>query len=181
MVGSASKSYAASQPFFRWYDRLIRTLGYAAGFVLGVMAVLICLDIAVRYFGLGALAWVIELSEYLMYGGAFLGAPWVLRENGHVALDIVTSKLPERSSRRVEIVACLFGLLACAAMAVYGASAVYGAWVDNMVTVKTWRYHEWVLLLPIPISGVLMAIEFVRRILFPLPRDPAQALQSAIP
>ena len=181
MVGSTSDPNTSSQPFFRWYDRLVQLLGHAAGFVLGVMAVLICLDIGVRYFGLGALPWVIELSEYLMYGGAFLGAPWVLRENGHVALDIVTSKLPARSSRRIEVIACLFGLLACAAMAVYGGSAVYGAWHDHMVTVKTWRYHEWVLLLPIPMSGVLMAIEFVRRILFPVPRDPAQALQSAIP
>lgn len=181
MAGGLSDGQGASLPLLRWHERIVDFLGHAAGFVFGIVAVLICLDIGIRYFGLGALAWVIELSEYLMYAAAFLGAPWVLRQNGHVALDLLTSKLPDRPARIVEILACLFGLLATIAMTIYGTAAVYGAWHDNMVTVKTWRYEEWLLLLPIPVSGVLMAVEFVRRIVAPMPRDPAQKLQSAIP
>lgn len=181
MAGGLSNGQSAAPPFLRWHEKIVDFFGHCAGWVFGIVAILICLDIGIRYFGLGALAWVIELSEYMMYAAAFLGAPWVLRQNGHVALDLLTSKLPDRPGRKVEILASAFGLLATVAMTVYGFSAVYGAWHDNMVTVKTWRYHEWILLLPIPISGVLMAIEFVRRLLFPAPRDPSQALQSAIP
>ncbi|MGE0658911.1 MAG: TRAP transporter small permease [Reyranellaceae bacterium] len=152
-----------------WHGRIVSVLGHAAGWAFGLAAVLICADIAVRYFGLGALPWVIELTEYLMFGAAFLGAPWVLKHNGHVSLDILATKLPPRAARSVETVAWAFGLVASLAMFVYGASASFGAWQDNMVTVKTWSYDEWLLLLPIPVSGLLMTVDFAGRFVVPPP------------
>ncbi len=152
-----------------WHGRIVSMLGHAAGWAFGLAAALICADIGVRYFGLGALPWVIELTEYLMFGAAFLGAPWVLKHNGHVSLDILATKLPPGAARSVETLAWGFGLAASLAMLVYGAAASFSAWQDNMVTVKTWSYEEWLLLLPIPVAGFLMAIDFASRFVLPPP------------
>jgi TRAP-type C4-dicarboxylate transport system permease small subunit len=60
----------------------------------------------------------------------------------------------------VDTVGCAISLV----LVYYGALAVLDAWNTNLVARKTWNFDEWLLLLPIPISGVLLAVEFVLRI-----------------
>ena len=63
-----------------FFEKLLSFFCTLFGLVLGLIIVLICLDVALRDLGLGSLPWLIELSEYLMYAGTFLAAPWVLRQ-----------------------------------------------------------------------------------------------------
>jgi len=131
--------------------------------VLGVLIALICLDIAIRNFGIGSLPWLIELTEYAMYAGTFLSAPWVLRLGGHVRVDAMLTALPKKHTVRLEQFVDLIGFAVALVLVYYGALAVIDAWMTNLVSRKTWNFDDWLLLLPIPISGVLLAIEFVLR------------------
>ena len=50
------------------------------GLALGLIILLLCSDIVLRNAGITSLPWVIELTEYVLYGGTFLAAPCVLRK-----------------------------------------------------------------------------------------------------
>jgi TRAP-type C4-dicarboxylate transport system permease small subunit len=160
----------------RAFGRLLDGLGILVGLVFGAIALLICLDIGFRNVpellgSLGiatgmkpsALPWVIELTEYLMYGAAFIGAPWALRKGAHVRVDVFISGLKPRTARILDHVIDLIGLAISLVLLVYGILAVLDAWNSNLVERKTWNFDDWILLLPIPISGLLLAIEFVLR------------------
>jgi TRAP-type C4-dicarboxylate transport system permease small subunit len=118
-----------------------------------------------RAFGLGSLPWLIELTEYLIYAGTFIAAPWVLRQGGHVRVDILLVSLPKPLASRLEQFVNVLGLCVSIVMTYYGARAVANAYVANMVQFKTWAVAEWILLLPIPISCTLLALEFALRAL----------------
>lgn len=145
-------------------DRCMEFLCSLFGYALGAIVALMCADILLRNLGLGSLPWLIELTEYLMYAGTFLAAPWVLRQGSHVRVDMLLVALPKRYAIRLEQLVDVVGLSISAVMAVYGARAVANAYATNMIQFKTWTVAEWILLLPIPLGCGLLAIEFVLRI-----------------
>jgi TRAP-type transport system small permease protein len=158
---------APTHPLLRAFDRLVAALGVVVGLSLGAIAVLMALDIFVRYFGLGSLPWVIEVTEYLMFAGAFLAAPWALRLGVHVRVDMLLVSLARPAARALERVLDGVGFTVSAAMTAYGVRAVVEALAAKAggggMVYKTWTYPEWVILLPVPIGMACLAVEFALR------------------
>ena len=146
------------------FERILEFFCSVFAVALGALIFLMCLDIAIRNFRIGSLPWLIELTEYALYAGTFLAAPWVLRLGSHVRVDVVLTSVPKRWAVRLEQLVDLVGLCISLVLVYYGALAVWDAWSSNLVARKTWDFEEWLLLLPIPISGLLLAVEFVLRI-----------------
>jgi TRAP-type C4-dicarboxylate transport system permease small subunit len=146
------------------FERVLEFFCTLFGLVLGVLIFLMCVDIAIRNLRVGSLPFLLELTEYLLYAGTFLAAPWVLRQGAHVRVDAVVTALPRRAAVRLEQAIDLIGLGIALVMLWYGALAVIDAWRSDLVARKTWNFDEWLLLLPIPVGSLLLALEFVLRI-----------------
>src|SRR5690606_13541067 len=56
----------------------------------------------IRSLGWGYIRGVIDLSEFSMFLLAVLAAPWLLRENQHIRVDIVVANLPPQLQQRVQ-------------------------------------------------------------------------------
>ena len=146
-------------------DRIWSGLAAAFGIVLGLLILLIAAEIGVRFFGLGSLPWLIEIVEYVMCGGTFLAAPWVLRQGAHVRVDILLTSVPQRVARRIEQVTDLGGCVISGVLFYYGCVAVAQTLQAKEILYKSWWTPEWIVLLPAPISCLLMLLEFVLRFL----------------
>lgn len=148
----------------RLYDRLIDLTGWFAGICIALIAIGVTADVALRYFGLGSLPWVPELSEYSLFVFTFAGAPWVLREAGHVRVDVLIAAVPARVAYVMEVVADLVGLAASLALVWFGYLAFAEAYASQTMIYKTLTMAWWWFLALIPVSAVLLGIEFVRRL-----------------
>jgi TRAP-type C4-dicarboxylate transport system permease small subunit len=129
----------------------------------GLAAVLMTVDIGIRALNVGALPWLLELTEYLLYAGTFLAAPWVLRQGAHVRVDVLAAGAPAPWSTRMEIATDVVGAMVSGVLICFGSVAVAEAWRDNTMQFKTWAVPEWILLAPIPVAATLLMIEFVLR------------------
>jgi len=147
------------------FERLLELLCTLFALALGAIVVLISLDVLLRDLGLGALPWLLELTEYLLYAGTFLAAPWVLRKNGHVRVDILLASLPRPAAIQLDRAISAFGLGVSLILLYYGSAAVREAWREGMVQYRTWFVPEWILLSPIAICAALLSAEFVLRML----------------
>ncbi|MGE0735354.1 MAG: TRAP transporter small permease [Alphaproteobacteria bacterium] len=152
------------QMVYRITDWLLDQVGSLVGIAYGAVAVLMTLDIAIRGLNLGALPWLIELTEYILYGGTFLAAPWALRLGAHVRVDLLLSSVRKSTALTLERIVDCIGLLVSAVFLYFGSVAVIDAWRENLTQFKTWSTPEWILLLPIPFAALLMVIEFILRI-----------------
>ena|SRR5689334_14257281 len=155
---------SAYMRLLRWFDAVTYALCTCFAVLFGLFTLLVCVDIVVRKFGLGSMPWLVELVEYLMYGGTFLVAPWVLRQGEHVRVDLLISSLPKRIAVRLEQLVDLLGLLVCLVMIWYGGAAVIDAYRAGFIQFKNLVVSDWVLLLPIWIGSALLAVEFALRI-----------------
>ncbi len=148
----------------RFFGRLNNGLGFVVAVSIGLFALSISGDLAMRRLGLGNMPWLYEMIEYVLYGGVFLAAPWVLREGAHVRVDLLLSALPRKAALHLERALDVAGAAVCMALAWYGWQAGLEAFVGDSRQFKTLVVHDWWLMAIFTVSLALLAIEFLLRL-----------------
>ena len=90
---------------------LLGTNRWALILLLAAMAVIIFINVALRYLTNASLEWAEEVARYLMIWLTFLGAGPVLRYGGHIAVENLQDALPKplAVALRVLVAALLLG------------------------------------------------------------------------
>jgi len=146
------------------YERLLTACGFVAGMTFVLLAVLIALDVLLRNLGLFSSGALLEITEYALFATTFLAAPWVLWLGNHVRVDLVLTMVPTPVALILEIVADLAGLVCSVMLGWHGFNVALVSFQRGDLIVKQLVVPEWTLMMFIPASCLLLAIEFIRRI-----------------
>jgi len=155
-------------------DALVNLLALAAGAMLCLLVVLICVDVAARSLRLFATPWTLDVAEYLLYGITFLGAPWVLREEGHIAIEVAVERLPLRARALLRRCTDGFGALVCAVLAYYALRMFWRSYRAGNLVHETFVFPEWYLYVIAPPIFLILLLLFLRRVLRPHPAPPPE-------
>ena len=148
----------------RAYAAALSGLAALSAILIGLTALAITLDVVARNVGAGTLPWILEASEYMLPLATFLVAPWLLRRNQHVRLDVVLHLARGRLGAGLEMASNLVGLLVCAVLVVYGVRTILNSAQQGAMVLKSMVFPEWWLYAPVPVCFVLLAFEFGRRL-----------------
>ena len=162
----------AGRPLF---DRLIDALALAAAALLVLIAVLIVLDVGARTLRLFSIPWVLEATEYMLYALTFFGAPWLLRDQGHIAIEILVERLPAALRRKIQRVSHGVGALICALLFVYGCRVLWRSFESGVMVQKSFAFPEWWTYLIVPPVMLLLLGIYLRW----LARPPALQADAA--
>ncbi|MGQ4879351.1 TRAP transporter small permease subunit [Billgrantia sp. LNSP4103-1] len=164
----ARRSRALSGPvraYIRLMDRLSRFMAYVAGLLFIAGVVVICQMVFVRY-GLGrSTSWQTEFTVLSVTAAMLLGSPYVLMTGGHVAITILPDALGGLARKLMRLVAALFGLAFCAALAYASWVYVWEAWEGGWTTGTVWNPPLWPGLLPMAVGASLLTLQYVAEIL----------------
>jgi len=147
-----------------WYDRLIELLGILPGFLVGLVCVGTGLDLAMRFLHIGAIPWMIEVEEYVLFIIPMLGAAYVMRMGRHVTVEIVPDALPPGAKHALNVLAQGISLLVCVALFWFSLTATFDTYDSGSVVFKTFTIPEWIPLALIPPGMAMLAIECLRRL-----------------
>ncbi|OGA51306.1 MAG: hypothetical protein A3G25_20070 [Betaproteobacteria bacterium RIFCSPLOWO2_12_FULL_63_13] len=147
------------------YQGLLAGCGFLAGATFAVLAALISLDVLLRNLGLFNSSELLEITEYALFVTTFIAAPWVLSQGSHVRVDLVLTQVPAPVARWMEITADAAGLFCSALLGWHGFNVALVSFQRGDLIVKQLVVEEWTLIMFIPASCLLLAIEFLRRIL----------------
>ena len=150
--------------FDTYFGRIVDFLALLVGLMFGIGTALIALDVALRNLAGTGFPWLIDAIEYGLFAGTFLAAPWVLREGAHVRVDIVVTTLPPRGAALLEALADLIGLAVCLILLWYGVKVTLTAQALGSMVLKSIIFPEWWALAVVPVSSLLLAVEFVLRL-----------------
>lgn len=149
-------------PFIRLYDRLVDALAVISGLMLIWLMVAVVLSVLIRNFGAQPPAWLFTSTEYSMFYLTLLGAPWLVREKGHVFVEVAISHLPAT----VLSVLSRIVMLVCAGIAFVlawkGLELVISNIQGSDYDVRTYFIPMWIFTITYPISFGLMGVEFTR-------------------
>ena len=144
------------------YGALLYAMAFVAGATLVWLMVSVILSVLMRNFGLQPFAWLFTSAEYGLLYMTMLGAPWLVREKGHVHIELVTSALPEAARRIVSRGVALLCVLVCAILAWKGADLFLTNIERADYDVRAYYFPRWILTISFPLSFGLMAVEFAR-------------------
>lgn len=75
---------------------LDRVLDVLMILLLGGIVLLVLLQISQRYFSLFPTPWTEEMSRYLFVYLTFLGSALLIKEKGHITVDLIVERLPRK-------------------------------------------------------------------------------------
>lgn len=146
------------------FDVIIAVFGGIAGlFVIGIMFIM-CYEVVMRYFFNASPTWALEITEYLLYMIAMLGAAWLLKHDGHVRVDIVATQLNHRKRLRLLLITSIIGAIICMAITYFGIASTIDVFQRGVPVVKTLAFPRYIVLLFLPLGFLLLSVQFIRNI-----------------
>ena len=144
------------------YDAILYGMAYAAGFLMAAMMVVITLDVVLRNLGYQSSAHFFTFTEYALLIIPCMGAPWLAREKGHIYVEILLMAMPVNARRVMTFIIGLICIAVCLVIAYYGFQVTWQDYVNNEKDVRSFDMPRWTVVVWIPISFLMMAIEFAR-------------------
>lgn len=144
------------------FDRTVDGMAILAGVVLLFINAAVCYGIAMRYFFSDPPIWVIQTTEYALLWIVFLATTWLLREKGHVNVDIVYSHLGEGARRGLDVVMYSVAGAACAVVFVMSVLYVLDCYVNCVTDVRALTVPKWTVFLVIPVGSFFLTVQLFR-------------------
>ncbi|HHE41245.1 MAG TPA: TRAP transporter small permease subunit [Dehalococcoidia bacterium] len=126
-------------------DRVSGFVGRVASWVILAMILVVCYNVAMRYVFNSPTAWSFDMNY--MLGGSMmaLGQALVHRDNGHVRIDVISNRFPERSRLILEIVftVILFIPVFFMVSQVYWSDFIHAVQIGETMQQSAWYPLAW--------------------------------------
>ena len=145
------------------FDRIINIMTYLAGILLVFIMLSVCLEVILRSFFNRPQIWVTEVTECLLLYITFLGTAWLLREEGHVKIDVLLDRVKPKTVALLGIISSLIGLFVSLILAIYGLGVTWNYFQRGIYTPTAMEIPVFAILAIIPIGSLMLFIQFIRR------------------
>ena len=137
-------------------DRLLsRAEEVFVGAAMAFSAVLLFVNVVLRYWFLAPIAWAEELSLYLVVWMVFVGASVATRTRGHIAIDLLALALSPANRRLLSLGVGILMLIFLAFFVYYSAGHTLRIRDSGQLT-PVMQAPMWLTYLAMPAGGALM-------------------------
>jgi len=147
----------------RLFDRILDYLFILAGALLVFSTFSVCLMVFSRYFLNQPMGWIVEINEYIILHTAFLVAAFVLRQEGHVKMDILLERFPLKVQLAVNIITSIVSTLVCCIFTWFGAKVTLELYQKQTLTATVLELPKYLFTIVIFLGSFLLVIQFIRR------------------
>ena len=144
------------------YNAILYGMAWFAAFLIVAMMVTITLDVVLRNLGYQSSSHFFTFTEYALLIVPCLGAPWLVREKGHIYVEILLMHLGPRGRKRLTMAVGLACIAVCLVIAWYGFQVTLTDFLQAERDVRSFDMPRWLVVGWIPLSFLMMAIEFAR-------------------
>jgi TRAP-type C4-dicarboxylate transport system permease small subunit len=148
----------------RFLDRLNNTMAWIGAALVIFMMLAISYSVMTRYLLNKPVAWIVEISSYLMLYITFLGTAWLLRRDGHVEIDLFTSHLNPKKKAIFKAVTSLGGAAVGFILAWKGTLVTIDYFKRGVTVMGILNTPQFLLMAIIPVGGFLLMVEFVLQV-----------------
>jgi TRAP-type C4-dicarboxylate transport system permease small subunit len=147
----------------RVFDKILNAMCFVSKLIIAGLMFSVSLDVICRYLFNAPMVWVIPISEYALVYITFLGAAWLLREEGHVTMDTVTEKLSPAGRALFGLGGCVLGLVVSFIFVWYGTITTYDHFRRGIYESAVMEMPIAPILAIIPVGSFFLLIQFLRR------------------
>lgn len=150
---------------FDFYLSKVEQLFFIIACVLLIVALCtVSFNVLSRYFFGMNLTWSIELNEYIMLYIAFLTASWVLKKEGHVEVDIVTSQFSVKKRNIFILITSIIASIACLVIFWGSLKTTVDLFQSDTLINNVMGIHKYIPVLIIPVGSLMLFLRLVHKI-----------------
>lgn len=161
MIAPVRSAWRSASSWLDWLEEKSFSL---SGILIWVATALVTANVVGRYFLRSPLAWVIEVTQYILVWFTFLSVAWVLRSDRHIKVEVLTTHLPRRVQIILDLFSDLIGLIVTGTVTIFSAILVTRFYSTHMRETSLLEPLSWPLFLAIVAGSALTMFEFIRRI-----------------
>lgn len=117
-------------------------------------------------------AWTLEISEYSLLYLTFLTVPWVLRENGHVRLEILVAAVNARWRTGFLMVGYVLSFVVVSVLFYFSLDTTLSYYDRGVVLRKVFDIPQWMIVWVIPVGSFLLTLRVACQFLTRISRKP---------
>ena len=144
------------------YDQLLNAFKVGAEIVVFLIFFLITTDVFIRLAGIQPSTYTLGVVEYCLLWFTMLGAPWLVRMKGHVFVDSLVQLLPPPAQRVLAKLVYLICICGSLLFVYFSFDLTLDAILSGEMDIRGEPQPLWLLLVPIPVSFLMLAVEFLR-------------------
>ena len=148
----------------KFLDKVCQLCAVIGALLLLFVTFSIAYSIVTRQMGLGSPIWIFQFNEYALLWVTFLGTAWLLAEDKHVHICLLTNVLGKRINKVLDILHNLVGFGLCGVLAWYGFFSTQNHLARNVIDTQAVDVPKWLILSIIPLGFVLLSLQFLRKL-----------------
>ncbi len=151
----------------RFVDMVMLVMAWLGAIFIMFILFVVSAGAISRYFFHISITWTTELTEYSLLYITFLLAPWVLKQDRHVRVDILLNIIQSKNKRVlaiIEIVGNLLGFVIFGILGYYGMLVTVDNFVRHVTNPTVLAFPKAPLLMVIPLGCILLVVQFARRV-----------------
>jgi C4-dicarboxylate transporter, DctQ subunit len=137
-------------------------MAWLAGILMVAMMAMIVADVVIRNLGYQSSAHFFTFTEYFLLLIPLLGAPWLVREKGHIYIELLIAVLPAQVRRALLVLIVLACIAVALVLAWFGGAITVQDYLAAEKDVRSFDMPRWMLMASMPLSFGMMALEFLR-------------------
>jgi TRAP-type C4-dicarboxylate transport system permease small subunit len=161
----------------RLIDLICNFLAILAGLMLVGTMLGIVLMVFLREVAIGGGSHIFSFTEWGLFWIVMAASPWLVREKGHVFIELLTAAVPQPYGRVVSRVVSALCILICLFLVWYTWGAAAKAYRLGDADMRSVDMPRWLLIGAMPICFGLMAAQFAR---FVFGRDTLHSGQAGV-
>ncbi len=144
-------------------DRIVEIFAAMGCLLIALTMFLVCLDVIWNLACGRSLTWVTEIVEYSMLWLTFLGSAWVLRNNAHIRMDMVTDRISPRNRHLLAAITSYVGAVICLLLTYFGARVTLHAFQTGYRLMTYLEIPSAYINFIIPLGFLMICLEFIVR------------------
>lgn len=144
------------------YNKLLDYMVFLAGCLLIFLMLTISGDVVGRYFLGKPIGWAVEYAEHILLYIPFLGMPWLVRQKGHVSVDVFLNVFNSKIKYIITSITSFISAITCAFCAFWAMLTAWDNYKRSILTVGIYPIPKMYLIIIVAIGMTFTCIEFLR-------------------
>lgn len=107
---------------------------------------------------------VVDITGYVLFYSTFLAAPWLLKTNKHIAVELLSSHLSGKKRHLLELLSNFIGIIVCVFLCINGALITFDQFSQGTKLIDSFGTPKYVFTMAIPFSALLLMYFFLEKI-----------------
>ena len=151
-------------------DKILAVLAVLSGLLLLFITFAIFYTIFARFLNIPGPVWAVQFTEYALLWMTLLGTAWVLKQQRHVSVDLLTSRLSAQTKVYFNLAHGVMGIVVSGILCWYSTVVTWGQFQRGVMDIQVLDMPKYLILIIIPIGFLFLVAQFLRNFLTDLKR-----------